>query len=160
MKKRGYLVGIVLLILVAGGLLNSPLLSKHPETAQIRVGVVIQGGDQTSTYCVTLPEGATGYDALLATGVPVAVSASPQGVAICQIGEIGCPANDCFCQCQGSRCLYWAYFHQEDQGWTFSSIGAGGYRLQNGAVEGWRWGEGDPPPLMPFAQICGPLDSE
>lgn len=132
---------------------DSPSLAQAP----LRVGVLVQFADErVETYCVALDAPTpTGYDALLASGQPLEASVSAQGIAICRIGETGCPANDCFCQCRGADCNYWAYFALADGVWQTATVGAGGRAVRHGDVEGWRWGSGAPPPVMTFEQICG-----
>jgi hypothetical protein len=90
------------------------------------------------------------------------------GEAICKISDgphgDGCdyPLDDCFCQCQGVDCVYWAYYHLENNAWEYSGQGASTYRVRDGDVEGWAWGPGSygggpsdtEPPIIPFDQIC------
>jgi hypothetical protein len=142
-------------MLLVGALLLAPWQAAVAESP-IQVGVVIQeSDDRVQSYCVTLTEpNPTGYDALVATGLPVGAAVSLQGVGVCQIGDTGCPTGNCFCQCQGAACSYWAYSYMSDGAWLTSSVGAGGRRVSQGDVEGWRWGPGDPPSLMTFEQIC------
>ncbi len=143
---------------VLWGLLLLLLAAVGPASAQgpIQVGVVLQDEEgSVATYCVTLAQrNPTGYDALLATGLDVEASVSAQGVAVCRIGETGCPAQDCFCRCQGATCEYWAYSILRDGTWQTATTGAGGRLLAPGDVDGWRWGAGDPPPAISFAEIC------
>lgn len=150
-SMRSALVPALLLIasLVAAGCATQ-------AEAPVQVGLVVQGatGD-VETYCVTLNQrDPTGYDALLAAGLVVEASVSAQGVAVCKIGETGCPAHDCFCRCRGADCEYWAYSYLRDGAWQTANTGAGGRLLAQGDVDGWRWGAGDPPPLVRFEEIC------
>lgn len=121
-------------------------LAQTPESAGLRVGVVVKGlGGRTSTYCVTLaPEKNTGLDALQATGIDMNLQIGPLGAAVCRLQNIGCtsPAENCFCQCQGSRCNYWTYhFLKPDGQWQYSSVGLASRQLKTGDVEGWLWSE-------------------
>ena len=52
------------------------------------------------------------------------------------IEEMGCPASDCFCG--GSN--YWGYSYWDGNAWQGYPVGAGSSTLNDGAVEGWRWG--------------------
>jgi hypothetical protein len=73
------------------------------------------------------------------------------GAAICSIEGTGCPVEECLTCAQPS---YWAYWHLIDGKWTYSRVGASAYTVRDGDVEGWAWGSGEPPPLVPFDQIC------
>ncbi len=133
-----------------------------------RVGLVVDFGDQHITRCVEFAESEiTGYEVLRRTDLDLVVSASGgMGVAICDINNTsGCPASDCFCQCKGSTCIYWAYHHLIDGSWQYSQLGASNYEVRDGDVEGWAWGEGSmndaaAPPVIPFDQICAPLATD
>lgn len=139
-----------------------------PQTARAqqtnRVGLVVDFGDHHITRCVEFTESEiTGYEVLRRTDLDLVVSASGgMGVAICDINNTsGCPASDCFCQCKGSTCIYWAYHHLIDGSWQYSQLGASNYKVRDGDVEGWAWGEGSmndaaAPPVIPFDQICAP----
>lgn len=37
---------------------------------------------------------------------------------------------------------YWVYWHYTDGSWHYSGVGASGYRVPDGGVEGWRFGRG------------------
>lgn len=138
--------------------------ASNPAGAQgaNRAGLVIRYGDGTvSTYCVQFDEAEiSGFDLLLRSGVDVVYSSSGIGAMICKIGDEGCdnPGN-CLCQCRGTSCLYWSYWHQIDGAWQYSSIGASLSRVKPGAVEGWTWGVGTidaapQPPLISLDEIC------
>ena len=62
---------------------------------------------------------------------------------------------------QGLTCEYWAYYHWVGGGWQYSQIGAGGYTVTDGALEGWSWGAGNfssgvEPPAVTLAEVCPP----
>ncbi|MCC7208879.1 MAG: hypothetical protein IT323_16335 [Anaerolineae bacterium] len=140
---------------------NEPTATPDPG----RAAVVIQAQGKAETYCVDLPEsGATGLQALQATGRDLNVMAGPLGAAVCRLENLGCtyPAEHCFCQCQGATCRYWAYFFQNDSGaWQYSGMGMAGRPLKDGAVEGWLWTDGSSQtptgslPAVTFEAICG-----
>lgn len=132
-----------------------------------RAGLVVQFGDgSVQTYCIQFSSPSiTGYDLLQATGnlqVIYDTANSGLGAGVCKINNDGCnfPLQDCFCQCQGVNCVYWSYFHLgTDNQWDYSQAGASSHTLQNGNVDGWRWGTGDlttapPPPVYTFDQLC------
>jgi hypothetical protein len=116
------------------------------ETPETRVAVVIASPSGVQMYCVTSPEvEITGLDALTLTGVDTNIQRGALGASVCRIESRGCsaPTEPCFCQCQGSRCDYWSYYFQDEQGaWQYSGVGATQRRIRSGAVEGWLWNEG------------------
>lgn len=75
------------------------------------------------------------------------------GQAICAICHVGCSSSDCFCDPK----KFWAYDRAPAGSSTFrqSSVGASSTRLSDGDVEGWRWGEGQPPPYTSVVAACG-----
>jgi hypothetical protein len=136
-----------------------------------RVGLVVaHGNGQVIKQCIEFSEDQlTGYDVLERSGLDMnADVTSGMGATICRIDHEGCtyPAEDCFCQCQGSPCIFWSYWHLSNGDWKFSNLGASGYQVKDGDVEGWVWGEGVPsgggekPPLISFAEICKPLSTD
>jgi hypothetical protein len=111
------------------------------------------GDGSLTTRCVEF-SGATisGYDLLTRSGLDiVAAFDSGQGAAICSIEGTGCPAESCL-TCDMPN--YWSYWHLQDGAWVYSQAGASGYTVRDGDVEGWRWGSGGSPPVVPFDQIC------
>jgi len=128
-----------------------------------RAALVIDKGDAgVEQYCVGFPEAEiTGYEALQRAGLTVATDMQAGGAAVCQIGDTGCPADNCFCACRGGgTCVYWSYWHQRDGAWEYSMAGSSLSPVSDGAVEGWVWGPGSvteasPPPAVAFADVCG-----
>jgi len=125
-----------------------------------RAGLVIDyGGGNVATFCVSFNE-----DSI--TGMDVLERAERQlvsgfgGGAICAIDGVGCPANDCWCQCRNpsSGCTYWIYWHLRGGEWVYSSLGAAAYPVHDGEVEGWVWGSGSTgggaqPPVYTIEQL-------
>jgi hypothetical protein len=124
-----------------------------------RAGLIVVHGDgRVLTRCVTFTEDRISGVALLQrSGLTVDANSGPMGSAVCTINSEGCPANDCFCQCKGTPCAYWNYFHRNGDGsWTYSGMGAATWTVGNGDVDGWVWGDGSaPPPALVFDTICG-----
>jgi hypothetical protein len=128
----------------------------------LRVGVIVMLRGVVNTYCVRLGAGATGLEALQATGIDLMAQRGPLGAAVCRVDRVGCtpPAEACFCQCQGQPCNYWAYFYQEAGRWVYSGTGLSSRILRDGAVEGWLWSEGADRtpaadlPLLTVDQLC------
>jgi hypothetical protein len=114
-----------------------------------QVGLVVSSEDGSyTTRCVTFTEQSiSGYEVLMRSGLDVVTA---DGL-VCDIeGESGCEEEDCLCD--PSR--YWGYWHLVNEGWTYSTVGANAYAVQDGDVEGWRWGAGEPPPVVLFDDIC------
>ncbi|MEZ4513730.1 MAG: hypothetical protein R3C62_17825 [Chloroflexota bacterium] len=118
------------------------------------------GNGNVVTSCVAFAEPEiTGRDLLERAGMSLAVAAFGGQTAVCGINSIGCPASDCWCQCQGSDCTRWSYWHGAASGWEYALAGDELFAVGNGAVEGWRWGLGtqssaEPPPFYRFDQVC------
>jgi hypothetical protein len=141
---------ISLLVVVLTDQLCMPAHARQPN----RVGLVVVHGDgSTSTRCIEFNESEiSGYDVLQRSGLKiVAAQDSGAGAAVCAIDGEGCPKGSCL-TCDMPN--YWSYWHLEGSAWTYSPVGASLYKAHNGDVEGWRWGGGDPPPVVPFDQIC------
>jgi hypothetical protein len=117
--------------------------------------------DETvETRCVTFTEEQiSGMEVLNRSGLAADVEYGSVGGAVCQIEDTGCPVGDCFCQCKGSDCIYWSYWHLQENNWQYSSIGAAVYQVQDGTIEGWSWGPGAvtqaiEPPHISFEEVC------
>jgi len=128
------------------------------QGAPHRAGLVIRFGDgSVITRCVSFSEPSiTGMELLARAGLSIRVdTASSIGAGVCKINSKGCDAGQsCFCQCTGSTCAYWQYFHAQNGAWKYSILGAALYPISDGAVEGWAWGNNVAPPLMALDQIC------
>ena len=121
-------------------------------------GLVIDfGSGETAEYCFeTGADSLTGYDVLLLAGLPVAADHTPQGSAVCKIGAVGCPIEDCFCD---SPPNYWSYWHLQDGAWVYATLGSSVYQVKSGSVDAWTWGDGSPPPVRSLEQLCGNPDT-
>ena len=160
-----------LLLALASLLLVLSLLGSETQAAYAqepnRAGlVVVDGVGESHSYCVAFAEAEiSGYELLQLAGLTLSVEAGAVGATICAIDGEGCsfPAESCFCQCQGSPCVYWSYWTLDadgsDEGWRYETLGAGNARVRAGDVQGWRWGAGtvteaQEPPLLTLAEIC------
>lgn len=170
MKKKqvmailtGFLLGLVGLVIVLDATL---VQAGNPN----RVGLVIVHGDgQVTERCIEFSESQiTGYEVLERSGFDLNTDVTGGvGAAICSIDNEGCtyPQDDCFCQCSGGgTCTFWSYWHLIQGQWQFSQMGAAGYSVSNGDVEGWLWGSGTTqgaaqPPAITFDDICPPLST-
>jgi hypothetical protein len=119
--------------------------------------VVNLGGGDVLTRCVEFSEPEIGgYQVLERSGLQVVRRAEGMGGIVCSIEGVGCPVDNCFCQCSGSTCTYWSYWHFAGEQWSYSVIGADAHRVRDGDMEGWNWGEEEPPPVISYDQICAP----
>ncbi|MBN1580526.1 MAG: hypothetical protein JXA89_07465, partial [Anaerolineae bacterium] len=153
-KSVGLLATSLLVVLMLG--IGADARAQSPSN---QVGLVVQFGDGTTlTRCVTFDEPEiNGYDVLMRSGLNVVANTSSGiGVAICKIQDQGCPAENCFCTCQGAACSYWSYWHLAGDSWSYAYRGADSYTVRHGDVEGWRWSSEAPPEVISFAQICAP----
>jgi len=155
--------GMLVAMVVAAIAIGSPPAAR--AAGPNRAGLVVRYGDgSVYTTCVEFSEPEiSGVDLLQRAGLNVIIEqAGPYGGAVCKIELQGCdyPLDDCFCKCVGPDCTYWAYYHLKPGGWEYSTVGAGGYKVHNGDVEGWSWGPGDygvsgtQPPLVQPDQVC------
>ncbi len=153
-------------VLIALTLGSMGLTGEAAALGPYRVGLVVQfseGGFVTDCVEFDQPE-ISGCDVLDLSDL--SVSYSPPGTygqAVCGIEEVGCPTADCFCDCQGVDCVYWAYYHLLAGAWEYSSVGCSAHSVHDGDVEGWAWGPGTygatsqvKPPLFTFEEVCVP----
>nr|MBC7244667.1 hypothetical protein [Chloroflexota bacterium] len=144
-------------------LLYLAFISTYTETASSGAaqpkhwaGLVVQFGDGSYiTRCIPFAEDSiSGLELLMRSGLSIVT----WGGAVCRIEQDGCdyPTMPCFCQCTGAQCLYWSYWHWRDGRWVYSQVGSADYQVRHGDIEGWSWSEGQPPPVVPFEQICPP----
>ena len=123
--------------------------------------VVRHGQNDVRTACVEFDEPRiSGYELLQRSGFDLQIGVQGLGSLVCSIGDTGCPASDCLCQCKGGgECVYWSYWHRLDGSWQYSQGGASVYMVEPGAVDGWSWGPGAvnqavPPPDISFDEVC------
>jgi hypothetical protein len=153
MRLRIPVLGVILV-----SMLTTPAQAQQPDPH--RAGLVVVHGDgSTISTCVTFSEESiSGAELLLRSGMGVTLGAyGGLGYGVCAIGGEGCPAGqDCFCECRGSPCAYWVYSHQSSGGsWAISGVGASGWQVRDGDVDGWVWGDGSAaPPAVAFEEIC------
>jgi hypothetical protein len=155
-RTRGIIIAVSLLLIVAIARADGP------NRAAL---VVVHGSGQAITRCVEFPEEKiSGYELLERAGLDLNVDVTGGlGAAVCRIDGEGCtyPAQDCFCQCQGTSCVFWSYWQSTGGSWSFSNLGPANVQVKNGAVQGWVWGKGTPnsgasssPPGVRFEDIC------
>lgn len=152
MKNR-----LVVLLVCLIGFLGLAHFERSQAQSSNQVGLVVSYGDgRVLSSCVPISEsGATGLDVLQNSGLNLIVDYSPLGAAVCTIGDVGCPAENCFCKSPPDN---WNYWRLQGDSWVYSNFGASNVTVNSGAVEGWAWGNGSSaqPPMMSFDQICAP----
>ncbi len=150
-NRPTHLILTVLLALLVAGLGRPVTDAQGPN----QVGLVVQKGDGTSlTRCIQFSEPQiSGYDVLLRSGLTLEVLTGAMGAFVCGIEGTGCPATNCMCDYPPN---YWSYWHLTEGGWVYSQMGASSYMVSPGGVEGWSWGAGNPPVVIPLDQICTP----
>ncbi len=89
-----------------------------------------------------------GLEALELANQEVITSSTAYGVAVCSIGGVGCPADNCFCSSE-----YWDYGYWDGGAWQSHATGASDSSLGDGAIEGWRWGAWGSGSLPPAPQL-------
>jgi hypothetical protein len=146
---------LALLAVVAGAVLAVPATPVQAAPAQASgcsgVTVVVDfaslgGGDQ-SRCAPGDPD--SGVAALRGAGFAPTRAAQESGYFVCRID--GKPANDP-CQRASPEDAYWSYWRAKPGGsWSFSNEGAGTSDPKPGDVEGWAFGDGDPPSTPPPA---------
>ncbi|MGQ9599727.1 MAG: hypothetical protein ACUVWZ_09945, partial [Anaerolineae bacterium] len=150
-RPKRALLALLLILLVAS--IGQPGAKAQGEN---RVGLVVQFSNGSYlSRCILFSESRiSGYDVLLRSGLELGVSVEGgMGVFICSIGGIGCPVTNCMCDYPPN---YWSYWHLVNGEWVYSQMGASGHMINHGDVEGWSWGAGSPPVVIPFEQICAP----
>lgn len=141
-----------LLALAGGGGAATPVASAELNHAAI---VIDTADGNVRKFCLAFPEESIdGAEALRRIESQAVFGAyGGKGLAVCKLSGVGCPADDCFCD----RSKYWAYHRAGPGGapYKFSSSGVSSTVVQNGDVEGWRWGAGEAPPKATVSEVCG-----
>ncbi len=151
---------IIVLSLTLTAVLAAPIRAQQPDLH--RAGLVVVHGDgSVVSACVAFAEESiSGADLLRRSGLGATLTAyGGLGYGVCAIDGEGCFAGqDCFCQCRGSPCAYWVYSHRRPDGsWAASGVGASGWQVQDGDVDGWVWSDGSTsPPIVAFERVCPP----
>lgn len=151
-------LGLLLITITVLAYWPPQLAAQTPNQAAL---VVRLGDDQVQSACVSFSEPQiTGYELLQRSGLDVVVEVQGAGALVCTIDGVGCPANNCLCQCQGGGdCVYWSYWHHAEGDWQYSQGGASVFPVTNGTLNGWSWGPGSvtaalPPPALSFNDVC------
>ncbi len=123
---------------------DSAVTATTPVTGAVAHIVVQADGPGSLVRPVTFTAPISGIQALLSTGLSVTVADTGFGPAVCAIEGTGCPVDNCFCDPK----RFWSYSNWDGTQWQSYQVGASQSVISTtGAVEGWRWGEGDNPTL-------------
>jgi len=156
MRKWWWLsIGILLVLFLAVG-------GAYAQEDQKVVGLVVRFPDgQVYTEVVAVPADATVADVLEQSTLPVTLTTTAWGPALCSIRDVGCPAEDCFCDPNN----FWAFYIQQDGSWVPAPVGVGSYTPADKEVVGFAWSGFDAnynptvqPPFLTFTQIAGPFE--
>lgn len=151
-----------LLLALAGLLcLLGPFSTVRADQSNRAGLIVVFPEGEPFAACVEFPEAElAGAEVLRRSGLRIVAAYNPGlGEAICKIEDLGCdfPGDDCFCECQGTPCNFWAYWYWQDGDWVYSGRGASNRTLRDGDMDAWVWGDGETqPPLLDFAALCAP----
>ena len=115
-----------------------------PDSAQVIVQYA-PGDIDVKPISFTAP--ISGMVALEYSGLDIVTKDFSLGIAVCSIGGVGCPADNCFCG--GST--FWNYSYWDGASWQAYAVGPADTEINDGAIEGWRWGEWSGDPLPPPA---------
>lgn len=123
---------------------DSAVTATTPLTGAVAYIVVQADGTGSLVRPITFTTPISGIQALLSTGLSVTVGDTGFGPAVCAIEGTGCPVDNCFCDPK----RFWSYSSWDGTQWQSYQVGASQSVISTtGAVEGWRWGEGDNPAL-------------
>ena len=158
------------LILLIMALLTYP-------AAGTRVGVVVRYSSGSEfTQCVSVDEGADGYEVLQETSLDIEWDYYDAlfGHSLCKIEDTGCPSSNCWCGGDS----YWGLMMQSygEHDWTYLPVGFdGGSSCWNGELSSWdghccaesgdliavAYGPyGTQPSSYDFDDICGDADMD
>ena len=148
------LVGLALTTTVPGA-----VGSHRADAAGLhRAGVVVDPGDGSGPHaaCVWFEEDSiSGLELLARSNFDAGLRAfGGLGGAVCSIDGTGCSSDSACLTCGGTQ--YWAYAtaNPGDVSFARAAGGAGSRTVTDGAVDGWRWGSGDPPVFRSIDRIC------
>lgn len=117
-----------------------------------RAGLVVRFSDDDIVIRqITFSENSiSSYELLTRSDLEVEAAVSGMGAAVCRIEDVGCPSSNCFCQSPPDS---WAYYHLQDGEWVYSPVGASAHQVEDGDVDGWSWGNAEPPPAMSKSDV-------
>ena len=100
--------------------------------------VIVQFNDRDLiARAITFTAPISGLRALELSGLEIVTATTGFGPVVCSIDGVGCPADDCFC----GGTAFWGYKSWDGVAWQDYLVGVGDSVLDDGAADGWRWGE-------------------
>jgi len=148
MTRVARVTALCVLVVGALGVASAPAPAAGSSRAVVNVG----GRNRVITFNGSI----SGIGALQAAAGVETISYGGQGVAVCRINGVGNPPipGECLGEVSGQ---YWSYWRAAPGagGFSYSGGGAGGTSVTDGAVEGWSFGSGGPPPFSSFCAIVG-----
>jgi hypothetical protein len=155
MKKNVVLLPIAFGVAIAAfsmSLLGANAKVAAPQDGPDSAQVIVQyapGDIDVKHISFTAP--ISGMVALEYSGLDIVTKEYCWGIVVCSIGGVGCPADNCFCG--GST--FWNYSYWDGASWQAYAVGPADTEINDGSIEGWRWGawSGDPipPPAVAHA---------
>ncbi len=153
-RCASWMIVIALLVLCLPGTIQA----EGPNRAGV---IVVYNGGDIFTGCVEFNQAEiSSADLLRGAGLDIITDSSDGlGEAICKIEDVGCDSpGDCFCQCSGSSCTYWARWVWQGATWVFAGVGGNNQPVQDGDIDAWVWGDDSMlPPTVDFNSLCIPL---
>lgn len=138
-RVRLFQIACALFVVTLAFFVIQNIATAHPADAprSARAHVVVQYADRDlQARAINFTAPISGLRALELTGIPVVTASFAWGTAVCAIGGVGCPASNCFCDPSN----FWGYKYWDGNAWQDYMVGADASVVNNGAVEGWRWG--------------------
>jgi hypothetical protein len=126
------------------------VLQDGPDSAQV---IVQYAPGDIDVIPISFTPPISGVVALDYTGLDIVTEEYTWGIAVCSIGGVGCPADNCFCG--GST--FWNYANWDGTLWQSYPVGPADTEINDGAIEGWRWGEWSDDPI-PAPAVAHALD--
>ncbi len=129
----------------------APATAENSPTAGNSMAVVVQFSetDRLIRKVEFSSSTITGLQALLNSGLDVVTQNFSWGTAVCAIEGVGCPASNCFCDSS----KFWNYEYWDGSQWQSHTSGASSTNRNDGAIDGWRWGEWTGTPILPYPQL-------
>ncbi len=104
-------------------------------------------GQPARTFCIEFAEESiSGLELLQRSGLPLVLSSSGVGTAVCSIDGVGSNNPATYNTCFGKYPDYWVYHQYVNGSWRVSPVGPSMSKVRNGSIEGWSWGDNTKPP--------------
>ena len=136
---RWYRLAVIVAALSAVMLLPAALVYGQ-ETGTVAQLVELPGGE-LKPFCRDLETPTDNITALKATGLDLTIKDWGFGFTVCAIEGLGCPEDDCFCECPLPECKQWTFFrwNAANRAWETTEDTT----VKAGDVVAWLWTELD-----------------